>query len=248
MTTTALFDILHALGNRTDPRTGEQFAPADTCLADAGVQRALDQLTRTVVRLSPDIPDALIMAACADLRALDYRPTVDQLAKILIGSRSIADRNLKGLAVYNRYRGVLTRPRIHTILTDFSRRFPELLYEIAPPRAAAAADRPWREVTFFRDPAFNQLEPAKEAELTAAVSALPVGKDTARLPDYMRTARLRYPRAFEPWGHAEHALLVEAMCYTNDLAVLERVFGRSARSVEGAGQRLIYESQSKHRA
>jgi hypothetical protein len=250
MTTNSFLDILDALRNCVDPRTGETFKKSDSCLGEPEVRRHLNRLIK-VVRVPPDptavdIPDKMVSDTCAALRELGYAPCVAQLAKIFIGSRSIADHSLKGLVAYNRYRGVYTRDLIHTHLMGFHRRFPEVLPEL-PQANKRTADEPWKEIDFFRATAFDKLDVAKEEELKKAVLALGLRKEGNQLPAYMQTARETYPRSFEPWVRDEQALLIEAMCYANDLKRLAGIFGRSARSLENMGQRLIFESKRKQR-
>lgn len=250
MTSDSFLDILDSLRNCVDPRTGEAFRKSESCLGEPPVRRALNQLIKTLAAppdvSSVDIPDKLISETCTALRELGYAPCVSQLAKIFIGSRSIADHSLKGLVAYNRYRGVYTRDLIHTHLMGFHRRFPELLPEL-PQQNKRTADEPWKEIDFFRVLTFDKMEVAKEEELKQAVIDLGLRKETSRLPAYMHTARETFPRAFEPWVRDEQALLIEAMCYSNDLKRLTGIFGRSARSLENMGQRLIFESKRKQR-
>ena len=75
------------------------------------------------------------------------------------------------------------------------------------------------------------------------VEALGLRKPTDRLPAYMAKARTHLPRSFEPWTREERALLIEAMCYTNDSDKLASIFGRSAAAVREEGKRLIWDSQ-----
>jgi len=164
---------------------------------------------------------------------------------VFIGSRSIVDRNLKALSSYNRYRGIYTRTAIHTHLMKFNDRHPDVLPENID-RKARTVDRPWREVDFFRTAPFDKLDETKETELRQAVTALGLRKPDNQLPEYMAIARRNYPRSYEPWVRDEQALLIEAMCYTNDAAKLASVFARSARSIEETGQRLIWDSQQAH--
>lgn len=251
MTAQSLLEILDALRNCVDPRTGESFRKQDSCLGDPGVRRSLNNLIKHVVAPPPpvevDIPDALIEATCTGLRELGYAPCVAQLAKVFIGSRSIADRTIKGLRAYNQYRGVYSRPLIHTHLMEYSRRHPEVLPEF-PTVNKRTAHEPWREIDFFRTDDFNKLEENKYDELKRAVQSLGLRKPDDRLPQYMVRARATYPRAYEPWVRDEQALLIEAMCYTNDLARLATLFARSEASVEKMGQRLIFDSKEKQRA
>lgn len=250
MTTDSLIDLLEAIRNGVDPRTGEAFNKRESCLKDPAIGRALNRLIRTIVvepdTIEIDISDAIIKEACQELRALGYQPCVMQVAKIFIGSRSIVDRNLKALSSYNRYRGIYKRQVIHSHLMDFHRREPQVLSEF-PNREAKTVHEPWKEVDFFRTEAFDKLNAPKETELRQAVAALGLRKDDKHLPEYMATARARFPRSYEPWGRAEQSLLIEAMCYTNDAGRLAAIFGRSANSIERSGQRLIWESQESHR-
>jgi hypothetical protein len=251
MTASVLLEILDALRNCVDPRTGESFPKGDSRLGDPRVRRHLNDLIKAVTFTAADPPvnisDEVIRQACAGLRELGYEPSVPQLAKVFIGSRSIADRSLKGLTVYNKYRGVYTRDVIHTHLVDFARRLPAILPETPAAKPKPARD-PWMDIDFFRTETFDKLDFVKENELIRAVTDLGLARTVDQLPGFKVAARENHPRAFEPWARDEQALLIEAMCYTNDLDRLAKVFGRTARSLEGMGQRLIYESREAQRA
>ena len=248
MTTATLTEILSALLKGVDPRTGEQHT-TDTCLTRPLVRKSLKRMLQTVRAGEViAIPDAEIEAACADLRALDYQPVASQLAKVLIGSRSIADPRLRGLPAYRKYRGLYSRAVITDHLADFARRHPNVLAAGRPqplPRASAGAREAWRSVDFFQTTPFQHLDEVKAKELREAVAALGLYKKDDTLPDYMAQARRAYRRAYEPWTREEQALLVEAMCYTNDLERLGTVFARSTNAIEKMGQRLIYESRQR---
>ncbi|MEM6771279.1 MAG: hypothetical protein AAF597_11915 [Bacteroidota bacterium] len=250
MTTDNFIELLESVRNGVDPRNGITFSKRDSFLKDAAISRALNRLIRTLIVepevIEVDIPDAVITEACQELRALGYQPSVMQLAKVFIGSRSIVDRNLKALTSYNRYRGIYKRQLIHAHLMAFYRRKPTILQEF-PDREVKTVHEPWKEVDFFRTEVFDKLEDAKETELRQAVAALGLRKDESKLPAYMAEARTRYPRSFEPWVREEQSLLIEAMCYTNQAERLAAIFGRSANSIERTGQRLIWESQEQHR-
>ncbi|MEL7159935.1 MAG: hypothetical protein AAFN92_04195, partial [Bacteroidota bacterium] len=129
-------------------------------------------------------------------------------------------------------------------LAAYQQRYPEQLRnKTSSPRKTVS--EPWREVPFFREATFDKLDDDKAAELSRAVTALGLRKTTDRLPEYMARARKHLPRAFEPWTREEQALLIEAMCYTNDADKLAGIFGRSAGSLTKMGQRLIYDSQQR---
>lgn len=249
MTTQTLLDLLHALRANVNPLTGEPVGE-ESRLREPDVRASLNRLIRAVNEKrqeTVEIPEQMITDACRDLRELGYAPSVGQLAKVFIGSRSIVDRRLKGIPAYNRFRGVYTRKMIHEFLLAYHRQFPDRLPEY-PPKGRATVHQPWKAVTFFEEETFNNLEKAKATELYRAVRDLGLRRPADRLPEYIVRARVNYPRSFEPWTREEQALLVEAMCYTNDQDKLADIFGRTPTSVILAGQQLIYDSKQAHRA
>ena len=242
MTTERLLTLTQALRQNTDPETGELFG-ADSRLLEPEVRRALERLHRVTeadARNRIHIPDGEIRRAAAAVRALGYSPTYRQLSRLFYGSRTTVDDQLRALPFFKRYRGVYSRKILEDHLKDFYRRFPDELGKAVP-----RGQRPWEEVTFFREAAFDQLSEEKAAELAAEVGALPQRKADDAIPPFMRYAREGHPRAFEPWERPERALLVEAMCYTNQLERLSAIFRRSPASLRQEGQRLIWESRQR---
>lgn len=250
MTRDRLLSLLATIRSGTDPVSKESFVKKDSCLQDKQISRNLNRLIRHLARpvdpTTPDIPDATIVEACEELRTLGYQPSVMQLAKVFIGSRSIVDHNLKAMTSYNRYRGIYTRQIIHRHLMDFHRRKPEILPEF-PEKNVKTVHEPWREIDFFRNASFDKLDAAKENELRSAVTELGLHKPCEHLPKHMADTRATFPRSYEPWLREEQALLIEAMCYTNQSARLAKIFGRSANAIEKAGQKLIWESKERQR-
>jgi len=251
MTAQSVFEVLDSLRNCVDPRNGEVFRKEDSCLADPAVRRSLNELIKKVnlpdEPATADISDAIIESTCTGLRELGYTPCAAQLVKVFIGSRSIADRSIRGLHGYKKFRGVYSRPQILARLVAYGRQHPEVLAESSRVVKKTVKEA-WRTIDFFRTDNFDKLEEEKYDELKVALHALGLHKQHDRLPEYMVRARITYPRAYEPWGKAEQALLIEAMCYTNDLARLAILFARSEASVERMGQRLIFQSKEKQRA
>ena len=267
MTTQHLRTTLEALAANTDPMTAEVYGQS-SCLRDRRIQRGINQLLGLVREderpaARPGIPTEVVTLTCQQLIENGYIPTVEQIARVLTGSRSIADGSLRGLTHYRKYRGVLTRKQVIAQLRDFGSALGTArpTSPSNPPSAPAAApeiteevddttepaDDGWKEVDFFRAAPFDKLEDDKATELYRAVTDLGVRKTTTRLPAYMANARSKYPRAYEPWTRNEKALLIEAMCYTNDAEKLADVFGRSAKSLIRQGQILIWESQKRSR-
>lgn len=209
---------------------------------------AIDGLIDAVVCREPPtkITEREVSTLCASLRELGYGPTTTQLVKVLRGSRSIADDRLRGLPEYRRYRGVMTAAELATALRPFEQLITGNTLK-AKLKTTAKAAKPWRDIDFFTTEAFDKLTEGKAADLFREVQALGVRKPTDRLPAYMARARRNLPRSFEPWTRAERALLIEAMCYTNDGGKLASIFGRSDSAVREEGKRLIWDSKQKNK-
>ncbi|WP_157974355.1 hypothetical protein [Lewinella sp. IMCC34183] len=235
MNRTELIHLLHRLYSGQLP-TGSPTTAA-SCLSDAPVHDILSRALRDLCR--DEDADALLREETGSLvrhlRDLGYSPTPQQVARVLIGSRSLVDPRLRGLPAYRKYRGILPRRVILTAVT-------RVLAETAPD---LSAEKPWETEDFFRTETFDHLTETKAAELAREVAGLGLKKETARLPAYMQRARQRVPRSFEPWTREERALLIEAMCYTNDAERLSQLFGRTASAVRHEGKRLIWQSRER---
>jgi len=102
--------------------------------------------------------------------------------------------------------------------------------------------KPYKEIDFFQKENFNRLSSEAINKLKEDVNELGVVK-LENLSDYIISARLEHPRAYEAWSAKERELLSEALKYTNDLNLLSDCFQRGKGSIESFGQKLIYESQ-----
>ena len=245
MTREELVSILTNLLDNRHPLTGEALGRG-SCLYDPALRAELLRLThRTAEGRERMLDREEVGYLIEELRRLAYRPKMEQVARVLTGSRSIADPRLRGLPGYRRYRGVLKQRDILQYLQRWEHLFTEdgagePLQEPEP-----AGEGTYHDVDFFDTHPFDKLEASKAEELRREVQALGLRKATERLPAYMQRARQRLPRAFEPWTREERALLIEAMCYTNDADRLAELFGRSAASLIGQGKRLIFDSRQK---
>ena len=267
MTTQHLRTTLEALAANTNPLTAEAYDES-SCLRDHRIQQGLHQLLGLVrndghAHTTATVPTSVVTQTCQQLIECGYIPTVEQLARVLTGSRSIADGSLRGLTHYGKYRGALSRKQVIEQLRNFGGNprtvaTPALTSSASPPAPAPtstetmtaapkSADEGWREVDFFSSAAFDKLEDDKATELYRAVGDLDLQKTSDQLPGYMAAARDKYPRAYEPWTRNEKALLIEAMCYTNNAQKLADIFGRSIKSLVTQGKRLIWESQQRNR-
>lgn len=248
MTSDRLIDLLKTIREGTDPGTGEVFSQHDARFNEPDIDEAFNHLLQLLssdpVAAEVNIPHALLQEACGELRSLGYQPSVIQLVKLLTGSRSIVDPHFKAVTGYKQYRNVYSRKAIQEFLEAFNKSHPLVLPGV-PKAKPRTSKQPWQEIDFFRSESFDKLDAEKEAEIRRAVAALGLRKANDRLPPFMAAARINYPRSFEPWTRDEQALLIEAMCYTNQLERLVSVFGRSAKSLEATGQRLIWDSREK---
>lgn len=267
MTVHQLNLLLDALCRNTDPRTGLTYTDR-SCLRDPAIRKGLRHLKEILADNGVDNsgpPDRLIREVCHQLRQLGYEPTVEQLSKLLRGSRTVVDGRLRALPHFGHYRGVYTRGEIKEVLADFSSRYPLVLggrksagkakrpapepaVVVGTPSLPSEAEEDWQAVDFFAGAPFNRLSAELTADLIARVAALGLRKPTERLPAYMMRARVRLPRAFEPWTKDERALLIEAMCYTNDAEKLAELFGRSPAAMSREGKRLIWKNRKCKRA
>ncbi|THF51789.1 hypothetical protein E6C50_08520 [Flavobacterium supellecticarium] len=100
-----------------------------------------------------------------------------------------------------------------------------------------------KQVDFFRREKFNQMTDEIIDHLKKQVKAIGISK-TENLSEYIISARINYPRAYEPWLNPEIELFNQALKYTNDLDLLCECFQRGKGSLESYGQKLIYESQN----
>lgn len=255
MTAETLIHWLDALDNNTNPHTGECFS-TNSCLQQTSIKSGIVQLriaTQAFIKQGqPEVLASELESLCTVLRSLEYRPTVDQLVRILRGSRSVADLSLRALPIFGQYRHQWTKAalkrQVKSIVTstDFG-----LQSSAANTGSQAVSQRnqkrehPWQDEPFFQEAAFNRLEASQRSDLGEQVAALGLRKVAHQLPAFMQNARTNYPRAFEPWTDAERALLIEAMCYTNQAEVIAELFGRSSNSIRSEGKRLIYVSRQQ---
>lgn len=240
MTKTELLSHLRSLYAGLEPLT-RRPAGEGSCLHVPEVRAALDQILQrlgcTDHRL-PSLPAEEIDTLLADLRRLGYTPTVTQVSRVLIGSASVVDAEVRALPAFRRYRGVYPRKTLALALRPWFK--PSSQQPVLEDTHA-----PWEGEDFFESGHFDKLEAEKAGQLRREVAELGLQRATEKLPAYMQRARQRLPRSFEPWRREERALLVEAMCYTNDSDRLATIFGRSASAIRREGKRLIWNSRQK---
>ncbi|OAV44209.1 hypothetical protein [Lewinella sp. 4G2] len=242
-----LLRIVTDLEGGIDPTTQHPFDLATSSIAVPDVRAALSELKLVLTEGSASnesIPDTLLLETHRELVALGYQPVPEQLVRVLRGSRSIADANLKAVTAYGTLRAKYSKRYIIQTIADFARRHSALFANsgvIAPKPKKERS--PHLDLPFFREERFDKLTDEKALELKTEIDKLGFARPTDKLPEFKRRARKNYPRAYEPWTRAEHALLIETMCYTNDAERIATLFGRTAKSITDAGLKLIYNSK-----
>ena len=245
MTRDELLRLLNNLHRNRHPLSGNP-AGRGSCLSLPQVRRELGGM---IARLAGNVPDGPryeeILDLMVDLRALGYQPDTMQMVKVLTGSRSIADPRLRGLPAYSRYRGVFPQRYLFGLIKNMGMDGDDAPAAVGEPEPESSQTDDWHSVDFFVSGAFDKLSEGKARSLKQEVRDLGMRKTSDHLPAYMVKARQRLPRAFEPWTRDERALLIEAMCFTNDLGKLSEVFGRSPSSLERQGKQLIWNSRKE---
>ena len=240
-----LLEILDALGRNVDPLTGELLTcanPLDRPEVRPRFHHLLQALSGGAAgEGDTDLRDA-VQATHRSLLSLGYRPTKEQLVRILYGSRTIADDRLRGLPHFKTFRDRMNKRALRAALAKIDLPAPAAA-ETVPQPAVKKTAAPWKTVDFFRTDPYDHFTEDRQADIRRALRELPLFRQADQLPAYMARARERYPRAYEPWSKQEKGLLLEAMCYTNDLDKLAAILQRSRKSVEAAGQQLIYNSR-----
>lgn len=270
-----LLNLLTQLEKGIWPLTGKPFNLNTSCLAqpelNAGLTRFKGQVQQHLTNKQASVPDAVLRQTYDELVSLGYKPTAEQLVRVLRASRSIGDRGLRAVSAYGQYRDQFSKGYLRSVANAFATRHPTLFgaeptatdpapsptdfapaaspetVDKAKPRKPAAKRPAYLDLPFFRENNFDKLSEEKATELAAEVKKLGYTKPTEKLPAFMGRARRNYPRAYEPWSRAEQALLIEAMCYTNDAEKIARLFGRTAKSVTGTGLKLIWDSQQRQK-
>lgn len=250
----ATLHFLDALYHNIDPETGEQL-PIDSVFKQGQVRQSLDKFRTTLLFASKsqskvDISDVVLSELSQELESKGYEVTPMQLLHICRGSRRVVSPDLKSLVVFGRYRNLYSKAALEQRIAVFWQQNMLNLDQdaevIVKAKQKRRSEQPeWKQEPFFEEVAFDQLETAKSLSLQKEVWELGLQKEVEKLPAYQLRARQKFPRAYEPWTKAEKSLLLESMCYTNQLNKLAVIFGRGEGAVKQMGQRLIWESRQQ---
>ena len=74
--------------------------------------------------------------------------------------------------------------------------------------------------------------------VTESINSLPLIKDSETLPPYLRNARKRFRRAYEPWSEEEDKLLLRTYENVTDISILSTVFQRGEKSLVSRLEKL----------
>jgi len=245
MNTSTAIEILEALASGCSPTTGEMIEN-DSILNERTVIRALqiaiDYLkTENKNQFLSDITidETEIKAVIELFRAENQTLTTNSLVGFFLGTRNFKNENLISNSLYGKFKNNFTKGQ----LLDF---FNQYLLENQLTNKNNYRNNPYREIDFFQKEKFNNLSESAIKQLKEKINELGIIK-VENLSEYIQTARINYPRAYESWSDTEKELLSKAIKYTNDLDLLSECFQRGKGSVESCGQRIIYESQKPAR-
>lgn len=251
MTTQDLLSIVDSLRSGIDPLTGQRV-DANSCLFSSAVKSSLTRVRNIALeqaaKPNATLDSATVQELIGELTQLGFSVAPEQLAKIFLGSRSVTSLEIRALPAYGKYRSTYSRRALLNIIKEMNKAEKwELQSSQANVKLAVQnrPEQPWENEPFFTEAAFDHLSPELADDFANQIDALGLSKTTEQLPEYMSKARTTLPRAYEPWTKAEKALLVEAMCYTNQAEKIAELFGRSTNSIRSMGKQLIYTSRQQ---
>lgn len=240
---------LAALEANLHPETGAALPAASPFVKDASVRSSLSELRLALSAHRPlaeegRLNDQTLRSICAEMLAAGFdRLTPTQIVHVCRGSKRVVAPELLALPCFGRYRHEYARTELMGLVKAFAKAHPDALEKSASKPDTTEA---WKQEPFFDEDAFDQLDETKFKQLSAEVAELGLRRSGQKLPAFIAKIRERYPRSFEPWTRAERALLLEAMCYTNQSERLATLFGRSIDAVEREGKQLIHHSRQQH--
>ncbi len=242
MTIPKTIQILEALASGCSPSTGEML-DKESVLNERDVIRAL-QVAIDRLKVESPVEPSNIAVDERDVgnvvmlfREQGKSITANNLTAFFLGTRQFKKPELTTNSLYGKYRGVYTDGQMIDYFSSY------LVEKNFIPRNPQK-DAPYKQVDYFTKEKFNKLTDSDISQLKEKVKELGIQK-TENLATYIQDARRFYKRAYEPWSNRELDLLKKAIKYTNDLDLLSDCFQRGKGSIEGTGQKIIWESQSE---
>ena len=160
MNTQTLLTLLDRLGAGIDPTTGTPFDVPTSCINQPDIAAGLSRFRGVVQHqrdaVAEELPDAVLDRTTRELKELGYRPTPEQIVKVLRASRSIADRTLKAVTDYGAYRNKFSERYLQSAAESFASRHPDLFSNQAPvKKKRGKKEKPdYLQNPFFREKPF----------------------------------------------------------------------------------------------
>lgn len=250
METQDVVKTLEMLAAGCSPATGEVLNN-ESVLNERDVIRALqiaiEHLQRELPAPTPSTSKSLVEIDDKDIKAAiqlfleqDNTPTENRLTGFFLAARAFKNQVIVSNELYGKYKRQYTKGQLQDFFADY------LVKKGYVHQSSAKNDErrsaPWDRIDFFHQDAFNKLSPADINLLKENVNKLGVTK-TDDIAEYIKAARKRFARAYEPWSETEKQLLSEALKLTNNLEVLTECFQRGEGAIMSCGKRLIYEGR-----
>jgi hypothetical protein len=234
--------ILEALASGCSPTTGE-ILHNESILNQRDVIRAfqiaIDHLKKDNASNQKNIliaPNDMQNAVKA-FKDANRNPTPTNLTEFFLGTRNFKDHTIISNPLFGKFKNIYSKGK----LIDF---FTEYFFAGNLRQGENLKNDFYKEIDFFQKEKFNKLSDTAINQLKEKINLLGIQK-TENIPEYIQTARLTHPRAYEAWSDEETELLSKAIEYTNDLDLLSQCFQRGRGSIESCGQRLIYQTQKR---
>lgn len=232
-----VIEILEALASGFSPITGEEI-DNDSVLNERNVIRAL-QIAIDELKLKSDstnkefpINNIEVTDSITAFLEMELNPTTTRLTNFFLGLKKFDYQELNQHELFGKYRGKVSKGILSDYLSDFIKQLPQ--------SKRSRNDVPWADVDFFQNEIFNRLSENAINQLKQKINSIDIVK-TDNISEYIKNARIQYPRAYEPWSEFEKELLDKAMNYTNDLELLTSCFLRGKGSIESCGKRILFE-------
>ena len=238
-------DILEALASGFSPITGELLEES-SIVRDASVVSALREIVdklKTKSQFSDEIniSQDQINVVVELFRSRNVNVTSNRLASFMLGVRKFKDQSLNTHELFSKYKGIYKFGQLSDYFTDYISNMSQGNKDSEYKNKEKDA---LKKIDFFQKPGFNTLTQTDILQIKKKVSAIDL-KNAENLSDYIIKARIRYPRAYEPWTDYEVDLLRQAIVQTNELDILSTCFQRGRGSLDSRGKKIILESQSE---
>lgn len=231
-------EVLDALASGCSPITGEAINESvlNERVVIRALQVAIEVLKNNAISSTSeiDICEKDIKAAIQLYTEHNQIPTVLRLIGFFLGTKKFMNDFLTTSQLYGKYRGKYSEGQLFDFFTN---------YFAENKMSNDSKIKLFSEIDFFKKEKFNKLSENAITQLKEKVRELGIEK-IDNLSDYVLTARVVHPRAYELWSEKEKILLSKALEYTNDLDLLSTCFQRGKSSVETMGLTLIFESRN----